>query len=94
DEPTRPLPLAHHTAVIERGPFTLEGDLALFKRHRVTRLVCKNAGGDGARAKLDAAHQLGVPVVMIERPPLPARREVHGVDDVLAWLDHATDRGV
>ncbi|WNL37691.1 cobalt-precorrin-6A reductase [Halomonas sp. PAMB 3232] len=87
DAPAAPPPLAHFTTTVDRGPFTLEGDLVLLKHQRIERIVCKNAGGDGARAKLDAARRLGVPVIMIERPQLPARREVHGVDEVLAWLD-------
>lgn len=87
DEPTAPPPLAHFTTTVDRGPFTLEGDLALFKTQRIERIVCKNAGGEGAVSKLDAARALGVPVVMIDRPALPARHEVHSVDQVLAWLN-------
>jgi precorrin-6A/cobalt-precorrin-6A reductase len=33
-------------------------------------------------------------VIMIDRPALPARREVHAVADVMRWLDHGADRGV
>ncbi len=87
DEPTAPPPLAHFTTTVDRGPFTLEGDLALFKTQRIERIVCKNAGGEGAVSKLDAARALGVLVVMIDRPALPARHEVHSVDQVLAWLN-------
>ena len=81
DQPTAPLPLAHFTTTVDRGPFTLEGDLALLKTQRIERIVCKNAGGKGAVSKLDAAHSLGVPVIMIDRPALPARHEVHSVDE-------------
>ena len=42
-------------------------------------------------AKLTAARELGLPVVMIERPALPSRHEVHSVEAVLAWLAHASD---
>ncbi|MFQ3788383.1 cobalt-precorrin-6A reductase [Halomonas sp. A29] len=98
DRPDASLPLPHHSVVIDRGPFTLEGDLALLREHGIQRLVCKNSGGDGAVAKLTAARQLGLPVVMIERPALPSRHEVHSVKAVLAWLAHApapeTERGV
>lgn len=86
DEPTAPPPLAHFTTTADRGPFTLEGDLALLKTQRIERIVCKNAGGEGAVSKLDASRALGVPVIMIDRPALPARHEVHSVDQVLAWL--------
>lgn len=86
DQPTAPPPLAHFTTTVDRGPFTLEGDLALLQNHRIERIVCKNAGGEGAVSKLDAARALGVPVIMIDRPAIPARHEVHSVDQVLAWL--------
>lgn len=87
DEPTTPPPLANFTTTVDRGPFTLEGDLTLLKSQRIERIVCKNAGGTGASSKLEAARTLGVPVVMIERPTLPPRHEVHSVDEVLAWLE-------
>jgi len=58
-------------------------------------VVTKNAGGDATRAKIDAARDLGVEVLMIDRPRLPPRREVANLADVLNWLDHAgTDLGV
>ncbi|RUR40971.1 cobalt-precorrin-6A reductase [Vreelandella populi] len=87
DEPTASPPLPSFTTTVDRGPFTLEGDLALLKTQRIERIVCKNAGGNGASSKLEAARTLGLPVVMIERPALPARHEVHSVDEVLAWLE-------
>lgn len=88
DAPDAPLPFPHHRVILDRGPFTLVGDLALLREHGIQRVVCKNAGGTGAIAKLDAARQLGLPVVMIERPVPPPRREVHSVEGVLAWLTH------
>ncbi|WP_447895724.1 cobalt-precorrin-6A reductase [Vreelandella sp. GE22] len=94
DEPECPPPLAHHTVLIERGPFTLEGDLALLQTQRIERIVCKNAGGTGAAAKLAAARQLQLPVTLIERSHRPPRLEAHAVDDVLAWLAQSIDRGV
>ncbi|ALM52060.1 cobalt-precorrin-6A reductase [Halomonas huangheensis] len=94
DTPQTPPPLPHHTVTVDRGPFSVEGDLALLREHRIQRLVCKNAGGVGASSKLIAARQLGLPVLMIERPEPPPRREVHGVDAVMAWLAHGTDLGV
>ncbi|WP_386078287.1 cobalt-precorrin-6A reductase [Vreelandella sp. F11] len=86
DQPDRPLSLADYTAVIDRGPFTLEGDMALLETQRIERIVCKNSGGEGAASKLTAARRLGLPVVMIERPQLPSRLEAHTVDEVMSWL--------
>jgi len=94
DEPATVPALPHHTLVIDRGPFGVTGDLDLLQRHAIERIVCKNAGGSGAQAKLIAARRLGLPVIMIDRPALPPRDEVPTVDAVLRWLDHDADRGV
>ncbi|MCP1131676.1 precorrin-6A/cobalt-precorrin-6A reductase, partial [Robbsia andropogonis] len=75
-------------------PFTLTGELALFRGHHFEIVVAKNAGGSGARAKLDAARELGLPVVMIDRPFIPPRSQVASVAAVLDWLDHGVVRGV
>ncbi|MGY2736163.1 cobalt-precorrin-6A reductase [Sphingomonas sp. UYP23] len=80
--------------VVDRGPFTVAGDVALLRENAIDLVVCKDAGGTGAHAKLIAARSLGVPVVMIDRPWLPERTEVHDVAAVLAWIGHAADRGV
>ncbi len=92
DPPEQP-PLPDCTILIARGPFGVAGDTALLHSHRVTHVVAKNAGGQGAQAKLDAARALSVPVILIDRPAQPAGRQVVGsVAEVLAWL-HA-DLGV
>ncbi|WP_026439942.1 cobalt-precorrin-6A reductase [Acidocella facilis] len=94
DAPVAPLPFRDAAHVIDRGPFSLENDLALLRAHRITHLVAKNAGGIGASAKLGAARALGVKILMVERPALPARRIVQSPEAVLAWLAHGAERGV
>ncbi len=89
-----PAGLPNHRLVVDRGPFTLEGELALLREHRIETVVAKNAGGSGARAKLDAARERGLPVVMIDRPFIPCRPQVGSVAAVLDWLDHGVVRGV
>ncbi|PVA09582.1 cobalt-precorrin-6A reductase [Pelagivirga sediminicola] len=95
DRPDGPLPFPECKIVQDRGPFTVEGDLALMRDHRIDLIVSKNSGGTGAHAKIIAARELGLPVIMIDRPAIPARRELHEVDEVMAWLAHdGTERGV
>jgi len=95
DPPTTPPPLPQHTIIVSRGPFTVADDTALMREHGIKTIVAKNAGGSGASAKLEAARALRIPVVMIERPELPARNEVYAVEAVLQWLGHAgADLGV
>ncbi len=87
DEPDR-LPLPNAEVVVARGPFTEADDRALMQRHGTQLVVSKNAGGTGARAKLDAARALGLSVLMIDRPILPQRIELSSIAQVLDWLDH------
>lgn len=95
DPPEVSPPLPQHQVIVARGPFAEADDTALMRDHRISIVVAKNAGGKGAAAKLAAARALHLPVVMIDRPALPARREATNVAEVLNWLDHAgTDLGV
>jgi precorrin-6A/cobalt-precorrin-6A reductase len=94
DAPDAPPPLPRHHLLVDRGPFTLAGDLALMRDQRIDLVVAKNAGGEGARAKIDAARVLDLPVVMIDRPPTPQGPTAQAVGEVLAWIDHSALRGV
>ncbi|WP_136646281.1 cobalt-precorrin-6A reductase [Tabrizicola sp. YIM 78059] len=86
DPPTEPLPLPRAQAVIARGPFTVASDRALLADHRIEMIVAKNAGGAGAEAKLIAARDLGLPVILIDRPAVPDRRVARTVAEVMGWL--------
>jgi precorrin-6A/cobalt-precorrin-6A reductase len=80
-----PLP-PRHTAILARGPFTVDGERDLLRAHDVTLLVTKDSGGEATAAKLVAARELGLPVVMIDRPPLPAGLpSVSSIDAAEAW---------
>jgi precorrin-6A/cobalt-precorrin-6A reductase len=70
-----------------RGPFAVEDELKLFRAHDIDVLVTKASGGDATYAKLVAARRLGLPVVMIRRPPPPPGPVVGSVEAALAWLD-------
>jgi precorrin-6A/cobalt-precorrin-6A reductase len=76
-----------HEIVLSRGPYHYDDELALLREHRIDALVTKNSGGAMTRAKLDAAAALGVAVVMVDRPPLPAGvTTVSTVDEAVAWV--------
>ena len=70
DPPSGELP-PRCTVVLDRGPYTVDGEVALMTSNGVDVLVSKNSGGSMTSAKLAAARQLGLPVLMVERPPLP-----------------------
>ncbi|MCM2515457.1 cobalt-precorrin-6A reductase [Streptomyces griseoincarnatus] len=84
-EPPEP-PLPPHTHVLlARGPFTVADETALLREHRVDVLVTKDSGGAATSAKLAAARDLGLPVVVVRRPPLP--EDVTALPDVPAVLN-------
>ena len=95
DPPKAPPPFPDHRVIVDRGPFREAGDRQLMETEGVGLVVSKNSGGTGAYAKIAAARALKLPVIMIARPPVPPRREVHGVAETMEWIAHAgTDLGV
>ncbi|MGZ8746294.1 MAG: cobalt-precorrin-6A reductase [Mycobacterium sp.] len=76
-----------HQILLSRGPYHYENELAVLREHRIDVLVTKNSGGAMTRPKLDAAAALRIPVVMVDRPPLPdGVQTVTTVDDAVAWV--------
>ena len=80
---------ANVEVVTGRPPYTVAGDRSLLARFAIDALLVRNSGGAGARPKLLAARELGLPVVMIARPPpLPGNRVTSveaAVEAVLAY---------
>ncbi len=87
DPPTGAMP-ASHELILARGPFDVESERELMLRHNIDVVVTKSSGGDQTYAKLVAARQLGLPVIVVARPPAPA-----GVDSfdspaaAVTWLE-------
>ena len=76
----------NHELLLSRGPYRYGDEHRLMHDHRIEVVVTKNSGGELTRAKIDAAQALGVDVVMIDRPPLPAGVAVVGsVEDAARW---------
>ena len=84
EEPDPPFPRRLVT-VLGRPPWTLEQERALIAEHRVDVLVTKDSGGPTA-AKLVAAREAGLPVVMVDRPAVLAAERVATVPEALVWL--------
>ncbi len=68
------------------GPFRMDDERSLIAGHGIEVLVTKNSGGSATEAKLAAARELGVPVVMVERPPAPEVETVATADAAHQWL--------
>ncbi|MGY2066104.1 cobalt-precorrin-6A reductase [Blastococcus sp. SYSU DS0619] len=86
EPPAPPLP-RRTTVVLARGPFEVADERALMAEHAVEVVVTKDSGGGMTAAKLTAARELGLPVVLVRRPPLPPDVPVAGtVADAVAWV--------
>ena len=72
--------------IFDRGPFDLAKEKELLIKHQIDTIVTKNSGGDATIAKIIAARELGIKVVMVRRPQLPEGEQVSSVEDALIWL--------
>lgn len=85
DPPREPLP-PRWTLLLARGPYTVAAETELITTHAVAVLVTKDSGGEQTAAKLTAARERGVDVVMVDRPPAPPA-DAGTVAELLALLD-------
>ncbi len=92
DPPQPPLP-PRHELLLDRGPYTLSGELALIDRHAIDLVVTKDSGGAHTAAKLGAARERGLPVIVVRRPPRADAVTVATVADALAWVDAQAHAG-
>ncbi|WP_142266823.1 cobalt-precorrin-6A reductase [Streptomyces sp. SLBN-115] len=93
DAPEAPVP-SRMELLLDRGPFTFDGERELLRRHRIDVVVTKDSGGAATAPKLAAARAARLPVVVVRRPPLPAGvRVAAGPEQALEWLGNAERRG-
>ena len=85
DPPEPPTP-RRMEVLRDRGPYTVDGERALLADRRIDVLVTKDSGGPMTAAKLVAARERGLPVVMVDRPPAPDAPTVATVAQALDWL--------
>lgn len=85
DPPEVPLPFAADL-VLGKPSTDPHEEAALFRRHGLTHLVCRNSGGAGAYAKIVAARDLALPVIMVGRPKNSDGSAFATVDLLLAAL--------
>lgn len=86
DPPRQRLPLRFYEVVVGRGPFTLVEERHQLERHAIDVLVCKASGGAATEAKLIAARELSLPVIMVRRPAAEPGEAVDTVEAALDWL--------
>jgi precorrin-6A/cobalt-precorrin-6A reductase len=84
EAPEPPLP-RRCEVVLDRGPYTLAGELALIDRHAIDLVITKDSGGALTEAKLDAARARGLPVIVVRRPPRAPAPAVADVPAAVEW---------
>jgi hypothetical protein len=67
DRPETPLALPDHALVLGRPGDTAAVETMLLIAHSITHIVCRNSGGAAAYAKIEAARDLGLPVIMVRK---------------------------
>ena len=86
DAPATPLSLANHAVVTGLPQASVNDEKALMQKHNIDTLITKNSGGSLSAAKLKAARELGLKVMMIQRPQTPAGNVVETVQAAERWL--------
>jgi len=84
--PAAPPPLPSYALLLARGPFTLADERRILAEHAIEVLVAKASGGGATEAKLVAARERGLPVVMVRRPSKPVGERVDGVAAAIGWI--------
>jgi precorrin-6A/cobalt-precorrin-6A reductase len=86
DPPDEKLTIPNGQVLLARGPFSLEQERQLLQDYHIDLLVSKNSGGNATYAKIIAARELQIPVVMVQRPEMPAGETVADGEGAIAWL--------
>lgn len=93
EAPEPPYP-ARTEVLLDRGPFTVDGERELIHRHRVDVLVTKDSGGAATAPKLAAAREARIPVIVVRRPPVPEDVAVVATPELaVGRLRELLDRG-
>ena len=81
-----PLPNGEH--VFGKPPFSVQGEVDLFRRLEIDAIILRNVGGENGFSKVEAARQLGLKVIMINRPVSSLPKPIRRIEDALEWVDN------
>ena len=87
EQPNVPIPLRNFELILGRGPFALSGERELMGHHRIDLVIAKNSGGVATYAKIAAAGELGLPVLLLRRPQLPPAETADSMPATVSWID-------
>jgi precorrin-6A/cobalt-precorrin-6A reductase len=91
DPPPPDQPLPPGQLLLAKGPFDVAAERRLLQEYQLQVIVSKNSGGAATYAKILAARELGIPVMMIERPAMPEGDRVTNLTGAMAWLQSQLD---
>jgi precorrin-6A/cobalt-precorrin-6A reductase len=94
DPPDSSILLPPGELLLDRGPFSLDRELKLLRDYRIDAIVSKNSGGDATYAKIIAARELGLPVIMVQRSIVPEGEVVNNVSGAIEWLLDRHNRSI
>jgi precorrin-6A/cobalt-precorrin-6A reductase len=72
--------------LLARGPFDLDEERSLLQTYKIEVIVSKNSGGNATYPKILSARELGIPVIMVQRPELERGETVAEIKEAIAWL--------
>lgn len=85
-EPPKPINIKGEI-ILGRGPFSLPEEFQLLKQYRIDMIVAKNSGGEATYAKIIAARQRKIPIMMVRRSSFPNCEIFTQIADVISWLN-------
>ena len=75
------------TFLKDRGPYTLENEINLLEKQKISMLVAKNSGGISTYAKIEAARHMKIPVLMVRRPEMIPAKSCQTVNEAVDWVN-------
>ncbi|BAU65052.1 cobalt-precorrin-6x reductase [Stanieria sp. NIES-3757] len=91
DPPTPDKLISKGEILLAKGTFAVAEEIELLKKYQIQAIISKNSGGEATYAKIIAARELRLPVVMVKRPVIPESERVTDVESALTWLNHVSN---
>lgn len=86
DPPEKPLDLVDFELELSK-PGKADDEADFLTKKRLTHIVCRNSGGSASYTKIKAARDLGLPVIMIDRPHRPTTHSLPDIESVGRFVD-------
>lgn len=86
DTPSVPqLPLENYGTIVSRDILGVEEEVEILRKYEIDILVTRNSGGASTASRLLAARELGLPVIMLKRPPSLGGETAGNFQELMDW---------